>query len=204
MNHTVHSPTHTTTVPSERPLALAAAAQRLRRRPGRPRKEPLNPNGSEVPSTALRTRVPNSGVANPGPPPRPASGAAIPRPRDHTVTVSDRRKSQAPQPGGIAFGSVMVPTSGPVRRLGGLGTAALPRLLPLPVAAWYLGISRFSLRDVVKSGGLRPVPLPLPPDRRGRRRDGQLRKLLFDVRDLDELIELWKDKQRSASASRRA
>ena len=95
----------------------------------------------------------------------------------------------------------MSPPNAPVRRLGGLGTAALPRLLPLPVAAWYLGISLFSLRDVVKSGGLRPVPLPLPPDRRGRRQDGHLRKLLFDVRDLDELIEVWKPEQRSASAS---
>jgi hypothetical protein len=96
---------------------------------------------------------------------------------------------------------VMTPSSAPVRRLAGLGTAALPRLLPLPGAAWYLGISPFSLRDVVKSGGLRPVPLPLPPDRRGRRQNGQLRKLLFDIRDLDQLIEGWKE-QRSASASR--
>lgn len=96
----------------------------------------------------------------------------------------------------------MSPLDAPVRHLGGLGTAALPRPLPLPVAAWYLGISLFSLRDVVKSGGLRPVALPLPPDRRGRRQDGRLRKLLFDVRDLDELIELWKDQEHSASASR--
>jgi hypothetical protein len=96
----------------------------------------------------------------------------------------------------------MNPPRSPLRRLGGLGTAALPRLLPVPSAAWYLGISVFSLRDVVKSGALRPVPLPLPPDRRGRRQDGQLRKLLFDVRDLDQLIEVWKEPQRSASASR--
>jgi hypothetical protein len=96
---------------------------------------------------------------------------------------------------------MMIPATAPVHRLGGLGTAALPRLLPLPVAAWYLGISLFSLRDVVKSGGLRPVPRPLPPDRRGRRQNGQLRKFLFDVRDLDHLIEAWKE-QRSASASR--
>jgi hypothetical protein len=36
----------------------------------------------------------------------------------------------------------------------------------------------------------------LPPDRRGRRQDGKLRKLLFDLRDLDELIEVWKGQQR--------
>jgi len=203
MIHTSRSPTPTTTVlPSERPLPLAAAAQRLRRRPGRPRKQPLNPNESEVPSPTLRTRMPNSGVANPGPPSSPASSAAIPRPRDHTVTVSGPRKSQVRRLAAPAFGPGMNLPSVPVRRLGGLGTAALPRLLPLPAAAWYLGISLFSLRDVVKSDGLRPVPVPLPPDRRGRRQDGQLRKLLFDVRDLDQLIEAWKERQRSAAASR--
>ena len=203
MNHTIRSPTSTTTMlPSEKPLPLAAAAQRLRRRPGRPRKQPLNPNESEVPATALRTWVPSSGVANPRSPSSPASGAAIPRPRDHTVTVSGPRKSQVRRRAAPAFGPGMNLPSVPVRRLGGLGTAALPRLLPLPAAAWYLGISLFSLRDVVKSGGLRPVPVPLPPDRRGRRPDGPHRKNQFDVRDRQKKVEAWKERQRSAAASR--
>jgi hypothetical protein len=186
----------------ERPLPLADAARRLRGRPGRPRRErPIEPPGSSARPSAA-TQQGSLGVANPGPPSSPASGAAIPRPRDHTVTVSGPRKSQVRRLAAPAFGPGMNLPSVPVRRLGGLGTAALPRLLPLPAAAWYLGISLFSLRDVVKSDGLRPVPVPLPPDRRGRRQDGQLRKLLFDVRDLDQLIEAWKERQRSAAASR--
>jgi len=65
----------------------------------------------------------------------------------------------------------------------------MPRLLDLHVAATYLGISEWTLRDLEAAGTLRRIRIPLP-------NAGELRKLLFDRTDLDRLIEAWKDARR--------
>jgi excisionase family DNA binding protein len=56
------------------------------------------------------------------------------------------------------------------------------RLLSLKDAAAYLGLSYWTLRDLVNAGTLRAVKLPL-----GAGRD--LRRILLDRRDLDALVE---------------
>ena len=60
-----------------------------------------------------------------------------------------------------------------------------PRLLDLRAAAAYLGVSPWTIRDLEANGTLRRVNVPS-----GLGRD--LRKLLFDRRDLDHLVEAWK------------
>ena len=62
----------------------------------------------------------------------------------------------------------------------------LPRLLDLPTAAAYLGLSPWTVRDLEAAGSLSRVRIPLP-------NAGELRKLLFDRMDLDRLIESWKE-----------
>lgn len=64
-----------------------------------------------------------------------------------------------------------------------------PRLLDLPAAAAYLGVSPWTVRDLDAAGVVPRVRIPLPGS-------GELRKLLFDRADLDRLIELWKDRPR--------
>ena len=61
-----------------------------------------------------------------------------------------------------------------------------PRLLDLPTAAAYLGVSTWTVRDLEAAGSLSRVRIPLP-------NAGELRKLLFDRADLDRLIDSWKD-----------
>ena len=60
------------------------------------------------------------------------------------------------------------------------------RLLDLPTAAQYLGLSPWTVRDLEAAGSLPRVRIPLP-------HAGELRKLLFDRVDLDRLIDQWKD-----------
>ncbi len=60
----------------------------------------------------------------------------------------------------------------------------VPRLLNLKAAAAYLGVSPWTIRDLEAAGTLKRVSIPV-----GRK---DLRKLLFDRIDLDELIERWK------------
>jgi excisionase family DNA binding protein len=55
------------------------------------------------------------------------------------------------------------------------------RLLDVHEAARYLNVSPWTIRDMVGAGSLRRVRLPL-----GSGRD--LRRLLVDKRDLDELV----------------
>ena len=64
----------------------------------------------------------------------------------------------------------------------------LPRLLDIKAAAVYLGgVSPWTLRGLVADGHLRPVRLPSlrHPGENGRR-------LLFDIRDLDAVVDRWK------------
>ena len=60
------------------------------------------------------------------------------------------------------------------------------RLLDVKAAAAYLGISAGMVRSYVGKGVLTPVR---PPSARGR---GEGRRLLFDVLDLDRVIDGWK------------
>jgi hypothetical protein len=62
-----------------------------------------------------------------------------------------------------------------------------PRLLDLPSAAQYLGLSPWTVRELEGQGVLARVRVPLP-------HAGELRKLLFDRADLDRLIEVWKER----------
>jgi excisionase family DNA binding protein len=61
-----------------------------------------------------------------------------------------------------------------------------PRLLDLEQAAAYLGLSRWTVRELEAKRVLPRVRVPLPGG-------GELRKVLFDRADLDRLIEGWKD-----------
>lgn len=62
-----------------------------------------------------------------------------------------------------------------------------PRLFGVEGAAAYLGgISAWSVRDLHACGRLPRVRLPLGGDR-------ELRRLLFDVRDLDRIIDAAKE-----------
>jgi excisionase family DNA binding protein len=60
-------------------------------------------------------------------------------------------------------------------------------LLDLPAAASYLGLSPWTVRELEQNGTLCRVRL------------GELRKLLFDVRDLDRFIECSKERGGSRS-----
>lgn len=60
-----------------------------------------------------------------------------------------------------------------------------PRLLDVRSAAAYLGVSTWTIRDLDAARRLPRVRLPLA----GR----ECRRLLFDVRDLDRLVEASKD-----------
>jgi hypothetical protein len=80
--------------------------------------------------------------------------------------------------------------SGPDKRRGhrmGVGGSA-SRLLDLNAAAYYLGLSYWTMRDLVQSGQVPTVRLPSP-----RARDGRaIRRTLVDREDLDRLVEHWK------------
>jgi hypothetical protein len=113
-------------------LPLAAASVRLRRKPGRPRKE--------VPGSIAPDKV------------------------------SDGEHGRTPGRRTVGYEAVsLIP----------------PRLLDLKGAAAYLGVSPWTIRDLEASGTLRRVNVPL-----GMGKD--LRKLLFDREDLDQLVDSWK------------
>ena len=63
------------------------------------------------------------------------------------------------------------------------------RLMDLHTAAAYLGCSYWTLRDLVLGGHVPAVRIPSP-----RAHDGRaMRRILIDSRDLDRLIERWKE-----------
>ena len=63
------------------------------------------------------------------------------------------------------------------------------RLLSLPEAARYLGLSWWTTRELVLGGTIPAVRLPAPRATDGR----MLRRILIDVTDLERLINKWKD-----------
>ncbi len=65
--------------------------------------------------------------------------------------------------------------------------AAVPvRLFDVAGAARYASLSPWTIRDLIDTGKLPRVRLPLPSG-------GELRRVLVDRDDLDGLIETWKD-----------
>src|SRR5438105_7305247 len=63
------------------------------------------------------------------------------------------------------------------------------RLMDLRTAAAYLGCSYWTLRDLALNGHVPIVRIPSP-----RATDGRaLRRIFIDSRDLDMLIERWKE-----------
>lgn len=74
-----------------------------------------------------------------------------------------------------------------------------PRLLDLHGAAAYLGISYWACRDYVFAGLLPRVVMPCAQQRRKdgavirKAGDRSMRRILIDVRDLDNLIERSKE-----------
>ena len=70
--------------------------------------------------------------------------------------------------------------------------------MDLRTAAAYLGCSYWTLRDLVLNGYVPAVRIPSP-----RARDGRaLRRTLIDSRDLELLIERWKEGNTAASTNR--
>jgi len=66
---------------------------------------------------------------------------------------------------------------------------ATTRLLDLKTAATYLGLSYWTVRDLVLAGKLPSVRIPRPRSSDGR----AIRRTLVDRRDLDEFIEKSKE-----------
>jgi len=60
-----------------------------------------------------------------------------------------------------------------------------PRLLDLKAAATYLGLSYWTVRDLVLAGRLPTVKIPRPRSGDGR----SIRRILVDRQDLDAFIE---------------
>jgi len=60
------------------------------------------------------------------------------------------------------------------------------RLLDVQAAGTYLGVSAWTIRDLVANGTLRRVAIPMPGGR-------DMRRVLVDREDLDRLIAQWKD-----------
>jgi len=125
------------------PRPLAAASQRLRARPGRPRR-------------AARAASPLAGQAS-----APLGAPLGTRGNARAVAVVWLKQ-------------------------GGEWTPAQARLLDLASAAAYLGVSGWTIRDYVAAGILARVKLPAA-------HGAALKRLLFDVGDLDRLIEASRD-----------
>jgi len=100
-----------------------------------------------------------------------------------------RRNATAPR------GTSVPETEGPGRRARRLARAEIAvrsgaRLLDVDGAALYLGVSAWTIRDLFAAGRLARVTLPYADtDPRG-----EVRRLLFDVRDLDALIDRAKER----------
>jgi excisionase family DNA binding protein len=62
-----------------------------------------------------------------------------------------------------------------------------PRLLDVHAAARYLGVSAWTIRDLLAAGELARVTIPGPGGR-------DLRRVLVDRVDVDRLVERWKER----------
>ncbi len=104
---------------------------------------------------------------------RPRKPLPGPDPTHKTGTVGQQPRMNRGDNGGALARATVVPIT--------------PRLLDLSAAAAYLAVSTWTVRDLEATGTVARVRIPMP-------NDGELRKLLFDRTDLDELIEAWKDR----------
>ena len=98
------------------------------------------------------------------------------QPRAESGHNTDTAGSQPHIRSGAQAGPLALPSLAPVH----------PRLLDLHATAAYLGVSEWTIRDLEGAGVLPRVRLPLPNHK-------ELRKILFDVHDLDRLIDTWKE-----------
>jgi excisionase family DNA binding protein len=89
---------------------------------------------------------------------------------------------------GHTAGTVPRQPGGTVGDSNGARDCSSRRLLSVHEAAAYLGMSHWTVRDLLHAGTIKPVRLWLGKDRDGRDR-GDVRRILVDRRDLDELIE---------------
>jgi excisionase family DNA binding protein len=74
--------------------------------------------------------------------------------------------------------------------------AVQPRLLSIEEAAGYLGLSYWSVKELIAAGDVPLIRVPRPRTMRQHRRaarSGVLRRTLVDVRDLDLLVERWRE-----------
>jgi hypothetical protein len=67
--------------------------------------------------------------------------------------------------------------------------AVTPRLLDLDGAAKYLSLTTWTLRDLIDNGTLQRVIIPAGPGR-------DVRRVLFDRAQLDELVLRWREAPR--------
>ena len=66
-------------------------------------------------------------------------------------------------------------------------SAIVPCLMSLEQAALYIGLSPWTVRDLIANGTLARVKVPLMNGK-------ELRRLLIDKEDLDRVIEGWKER----------
>lgn len=164
-------------------MALAAAAIRLRKRPGRPRKKVGAQDAAVTPSEAegVGTTSQRRSTANAA----PRGGETFTQNEFGHIpgAVASRTRSGR----GSASGAMVALALAP-------GAPAMagpwPRLLDLRSTARYLSLSVWSVRELQATGTLRPVRVPMPMT--DRRQGDTFRKLLYDRADLDRLIDEWK------------
>lgn len=74
--------------------------------------------------------------------------------------------------------------------------AIQPRLLSVEEAAEYLGLSYWSMKELIGAGDVPLIRVPRPRTLRQHKRAARsqvLRRTLVDVRDLDALVDRWRD-----------
>ena len=125
------------------------------------------PRSLAAASERLRRDPPAGYPRGPG---RPRKGPA-PAPS----ALADPASGQRERPTAARTSGAAVPTVCPLR----------PRLLDIRGAAQFLGISTWTVRDLLAAGRLARVRLPLEGDR-------ECRKVLVAVEDLDRLVEAGK------------
>ena len=79
------------------------------------------------------------------------------------------------------------------------GVLGWPRLLDVNQAAAYLGVSFWTLREMLNAGSVPVVRLPRPQTARAHRTSplgDTVRRLLIDRHDLDRLVDHWKEGDR--------
>lgn len=80
-----------------------------------------------------------------------------------------------------------------VKELRGEISAPPQRLMTLKQAATYLGLSYWTLRDYALAGRIQPVKLPPLTAREGEKQKADLRRILFDKKDLDAFVDSLKE-----------